>query len=58
MLVTFYNRVFVTLSSDNYIGREKKKRKNTFYYGEPYIYYMTETRDMKRQGFLNNITIV
>lgn len=43
MLVTFYGRVFATLSSGNYIGHEK--RKDTFYYGEPCIYYMTETRD-------------
>lgn len=43
MLVTFYDRVFVTLSSNNYIGREK--RKDTFYYGEPCIYYVTESHD-------------
>lgn len=36
ILVTFYDRVVVTLSSDNYIGHEK--RKDTFYYSEPCVH--------------------
>lgn len=43
MLVTFYDRIFVTLSSDNYTGHKKKEK--ILFITVNRIYYVIETRD-------------